>query len=95
MRKAVLTVLLMGGCLWLPAQTVQPALPSTTAPNSEPAVTRAQLEQRLIDLKAGKEQAVANVNAFEGAIQECSHWLDILNAAEQSKKTDAVPAPKK
>jgi hypothetical protein len=74
----------------MPAQTVKPALPAP-ATKPEPVVTRAQLEQRLADLKAGKEQAVANVNAFEGAIQECQHWLDAVNAAESPKP---APPPK-
>jgi hypothetical protein len=57
-------------------------------------ITVTMLEQRLADLKAGKEQAVANVNAFEGAIQECQHWLDALKAGQAAPPKPA-PTPEK
>ena len=93
MRSAILAILLLGGCLSMPAQTVNPPLPAPAA-KPEPVVTRAQLEQRLVDLKAGKEQAIANVNAFEGAIQECSRWLDVLKAADTKPSTEKAPEKK-
>jgi hypothetical protein len=86
MRRIYLAILLMGGCLPMPAQTAQAVPPAKT---DKPAITRQMLEQRLAELKAGKEQAVANVNAFEGAIQECSHWLDLL----EPQKPKAEPKP--
>ena len=101
MRWIYLAILLMGGCLPMPAQTAQPAPPAKTGipvysgtgawvtSTDKPAITRQMLEQRLAELKAGKEQAVANVNAFEGAIQECSHWLDLL----EPQKPKAEPKP--
>ena len=66
-----------------------------TPPAPVQAITVAMLEQRLSDLKAGKEQAVANVNAFEGAIQETQHWLDALKAGQAAPKPAIAPQPKK
>ena len=83
MRRVFVSTFILGGCLALSAQVAKPAAPDPA--KSEPVITRAQLEQHLADLKAGKEQAVANVNAFEGAIQECQHWLDAIKAAESPK----------
>ena len=90
MRMIYMAVLLLGGCLAVSAQTAQPAKPD------KPVITRQMLEQRLAELNAGKEQAVANVNAYEGAIQECSHWLEMLEPQEQKPKPETTPeAPKK
>ena len=62
-----------------------------TPPAPVQAITVAMLEQRLSDLKAGKEQAVANVNAFEGAIQETQHWLDALKAGVEAELKRSFP----
>lgn len=59
-------------------------------------ITKEALEQRLKQLQTGRIQAVANLNAFDGAIQECQHWLDELNAAEAEKaKTSEAGKDKK
>jgi len=64
-------------------------------PAAPPAgITKAALEARLTELKNGKDQAVANLNAFTGAIQECEHWLEFLKAAEDAK-AKPQPAPPK
>jgi hypothetical protein len=89
MRTTILAALLVGASLALCAQTMSP--PATAAVNPAAVVTREQLEQRLTELKAGKEQAIANVNAFEGAIQETLRWLDELDKASTEKPT--APAP--
>jgi hypothetical protein len=39
-------------------------------------VTREQVEQRLAALKAGLEEAKANLSATLGAIQESEYWLE-------------------
>ena len=93
MRSAILAILLLGGSLAMSSQAIQPAPPALPA-KSESVVTRAQLEQRLVDLKAAKEQAIANVNAFEGAIQECQRWIDQLQAADTKHTTEKAPKKK-
>jgi hypothetical protein len=57
-----------------------------TAPEKPPAITHELLEARLSELKAAKEQAIAN--ALAGAIQECEHWLELLKATEKDSKKD-------
>jgi hypothetical protein len=41
-------------------------------------ITKEQIEKRLEALKADYQQAVANVHAIGGAIQDCEHWLEQL-----------------
>ena len=90
MRYATLClILLLGGSLMLPAQ--QPTSPP--APQTAPqGVTEQALEARQIQLRQQYEQAVANANAVQGAIQECQYWLDQLKAAEAAKAAPAQPA---
>ena len=37
-------------------------------------------------LQRDREQAIANVNAYDGAIQECQFWLELLKNAEQEEE---------
>ena len=84
--KRVFLLLLLGGCL---ASAQEPSVKAEPAkPKTQPSITAEQLKGRLIELQRGKEQAMANVNAFLGAIQEVQHWLDELKAAEPSPKTE-------
>jgi len=43
-----------------------------------------QLEQQqnIID------QALANINAIHGALQECDHWIGQIEQVEQTKKSN-------
>lgn len=41
-------------------------------------MTKELLEKRLQALQANYDQAIAQVNAFEGAILECRYWLKEL-----------------
>ena len=41
-------------------------------------MTREQIEKRLAELEAQREQALANANALSGAIQDCRYWLEQL-----------------
>ncbi len=81
--KLFVVFFILGGLLLAQAPSPTPA---------PPAITREQLQARLEDLQHGKEQAIANVNAFVGAIQETQHWLDELKAAE-AKPAAAKPGP--
>jgi type VI protein secretion system component VasF len=47
-------------------------------------ITKEALEARIADLTKQYEQAVANANAIQGAIQDCKYWLGEL---------DKTPAP--
>jgi len=47
-------------------------------------ITTEMIEERLAQLRAGLVQVQAQANAYEGAIQDCEHWLDVLR--EQEKK---------
>lgn len=38
-------------------------------------VNREALEKRRDELKAELDQAIANVQALNGAIQDCNYWL--------------------
>jgi len=54
-----------------------------------PSITKVELEQRLLELKQGLEQAKANVHAYDGAISDVQYWLDKL-----AKKDMVKEAPK-
>ncbi|MBW2672587.1 MAG: hypothetical protein JRD89_04110 [Deltaproteobacteria bacterium] len=40
------------------------------------------IEQRLAKLKAEREQLIANLNAYNGAIQDCEYWLKLTEEDE-------------
>jgi len=42
------------------------------------------LLERLAKLKAEREQLVANLNAYNGAIQDCEYWLSVLEGGENN-----------
>jgi hypothetical protein len=48
-------------------------------------ITKEALQQRISELEAGRNQAIANVHAFGAAIQECTYWLQRLEEAEKAK----------
>jgi chromosome segregation ATPase len=57
-------------------------------------ITKEAIEQRLAQLKVEAEQVQAhivqlqaNLNAYQGAIQDCEHWLALL-AAQAPQGTD-------
>lgn len=45
-------------------------------------ITREALEARLTQLRQEVEQMRANLNAYEGAIQDCEYWLGVITAQE-------------
>lgn len=77
MRNRVILALLLvlGGCLTVSAQAGKPAL-----------ITREALLDRLEVLERDRAQVIANINAYDGAIQECKYWLEQLELAEKEKK---------
>lgn len=62
-------------------------------PQTPPQTIKAALEARLVELQQGRDQAMANVNAYNGAIQECQHWLDWLDKQGTSSNKSKQPAP--
>lgn len=86
MKKFWLVVLVLMAWLPLSAQSVKPEKAPVVEKAEKSPITLEALEARLADLQRGKEQAIANVNAYGGAIQECNYWLEQLKAAEEAKK---------
>ncbi len=50
-------------------------------------ITRETIEARLAELRAQREQMIANLNAIGGAIQDCEFWLSELEKAEETDPT--------
>lgn len=91
-QSLLLGVLLSGAILAAqtapPVQVVKPAAPA--------GVTKEKLQARLTELQKGRDQAMANVNAYDGAIQECQYWISQVEESEKGKKGEVKPAePKK
>lgn len=56
-------------------------------------VTRAVIEQRIRDLTAQRDALVNNVNAFNGAIEDCEFWLRFVEEAEEKEKDETSARP--
>jgi len=85
MRGTFLAILLLAGTCCF-AQSV----PAPTQP-----ITKETVERRLAKLQAEYDQAIANANALQGAIQDCKYWLDQIKAAEAKPAIEQKDAPKK
>jgi len=48
-------------------------------------MTKELIQARLAELRANSEQFKANIHATQGAIQDCEHWLAVI---EESEKPD-------
>ena len=48
-------------------------------------ITKEALEERLEQLQREREQLVANIHAYGGAIQECEYWLRQLDLDKGEK----------
>ena len=82
-RIALALLLLLGGCWEVSAQGSKPSF-----------ITREALELRLKALERDRNQAIANVNAYDGAIQECNFWIELLKDAEQEETMNEFPKVK-
>jgi len=51
-------------------------------------LTKEKIEQRLAKLKAEREQLLANLNAYNGAIQDCEYWLGLIDQSEAEVAPD-------
>jgi DNA-binding transcriptional MerR regulator len=81
-RAFLFLVILLASTLGSSAQQAPPAAlpqqPAATqpAPPKISAVKREDLERRLARLQEAYQQAAANLQAINGAIEECKFWLD-------------------
>lgn len=90
-----LLFLLLGAGLAFAQESFPGAKPGQPAAPAKPAavITQQQLESRLAELQRGKEQAVATVNAYIGAIEQIQRLLDELKSADSPKPKPANPKP--
>jgi len=54
-------------------------------------ITYKMLSERLAKLKAEREQLLANLNAYNGAIQDCEYWLKLIDQPEEAEVTPDGP----
>jgi hypothetical protein len=98
MKKYLLVLFLF---LVIPAvaQQAPPALPSNVelpegvtvdpdqSPDLKPAViSQDDIKKRLDELKTAREQVTANLQALDGAIQQCEWFMAELNSREKALK---------
>ena len=76
-RVALALLLVLGGCLTVSAQASKP-----------PLIDREALLDRLEVLQRDRAQVIANINAYDGAIQECKYWLEQLELAEKKEEEE-------
>lgn len=84
--------------VWNPEGFAPAGSAALQKPTVEPpttAITVAALEARLAELEQGKAQALANLHAYEGAIQECRYWLDLAKKAKAVEAAKPAPEPAK
>jgi uncharacterized coiled-coil protein SlyX len=54
-------------------------------------ITREAIEKRLASLEEARIQQMANLNALNGAIEDCKFWLNQLAAKPDQLKPTAKP----
>jgi len=88
MKIVTLAVLLvLGGCLSMSAQ-------DNSLKEAKPAITKQAFQDRLAGLEKGRAQALADLSAYDGAIQECQYWLEQVEKAEAEAKAAPKEKPK-
>ncbi len=88
MRRWVTVVLI--GLLLTPGLFAQKA----EAPVTSPGVKVEELQKHLGELEDAREQALANLHAIDGAIQECKYWIKRAQAEPgkpELKRTEPAP----
>ncbi len=60
---------------------------------SEP-MTREAVEKRLALLEKDRLQVIANLNAMDGAIQDCKYWLDQFDSEKAHATKEVKPTAK-
>jgi len=56
-------------------------------------ITREMVLERLAKLKAEREQLLANLNAYNGAIQDCEYWLSVLDKEGEANDVELQHEP--
>ena len=54
------------------------------------SVTQEAIEQRLAALRAQREQLILNVNAYNGAIEDCEYWLSVARGSMEATELKVV-----
>ena len=49
-------------------------------------ITKEGLEKRLAELRHNREQLLVAVRVHDGALQDCTFWLEVLATAEPKKE---------
>ena len=88
MKKLGRLVFLLAACVLL----LQAAAPDLKTPAV--SVSREALQTRLVELERQREQAIANVNAISGAIQECQYWVAWLKEKEREAEARSAQEQK-
>jgi hypothetical protein len=50
-------------------------------------ITKEDIQKRLAMLEQDYERAIADVNAINGAMQDCKHWLEQLTKDEPTDES--------
>ena len=89
MKKLRWVVFLLMACVLL----LQAASPDLKTP-AVSVITKEALQDHLVELQQQREQAIANVNAISGAIQECQYWVAWLKEKEREAEARSVQEQK-
>lgn len=81
-------ILLVGGDFQ--AETQPDGKPAHEKPATVIGISKEALQERLGKLNQGRDNALATLQAYDGAIQECQHWIDYL----EKQKKEAQEAEK-
>lgn len=52
------------------------------------AITKEAIQTRLKELKATREKLQADINAYDGAIQDCKYWLAEAKEKEKNEEEE-------
>ena len=48
-------------------------------------ITKSQVEERRAQLVAERDQHIANISAYNGAIEDCDFWLQVLEDQDKGE----------
>jgi hypothetical protein len=52
------------------------------------AITRDQIQQRIAEIQASIQSLESQLNSAMGNLQDCQHWLTVLDAPVSEEKSD-------
>jgi len=56
-------------------------------------ITREMVLERLAKLKEERDQLIANLNAYNGAIEDCEYWLSVLDKKVKADDVELQQRP--